>query len=360
MSTVTRYNLRATRACASLLPRTPKMPGAAIDSLIASHGMEMTPLSEEVMTPLSTDVPFSYSDIAKTDPQAFKPHKVRSTPGSRPTSPVMPVLRSPSPVRPGLSENSPEPGLRLDSPVVPDLMGCINASEDALGGAPGTMPSSQNAMTTTAAGVIGIDPDNNNLDDGEWTTMVRKGWKRHTSQERQHEVGTLDAKLRHAVKQAEARLTPDERRQIKKQEITVNRVSICLQSSSKSNTGSQVKKPSNKRRCSRKRQVAVNKISIHLGSSSESEPSSHGEGPSNLERGKGVDPRNWGDLSDTSDINLEEQQTILESCNLARELAQVPDEVETDSQQSDDHENIERTNKKTDHPVGKGKTALAA
>ena len=184
--------------------------GTAIDSPIASHGTEMTPLSEEVMTPLSTDVPFSYSDIAKTNPQAFEPHKVQSMPGSRPTLPVMPAPRSPSPVRPGSSENSPEPSSRLDSPVVPDPMGCINASEDALGGAPGTMPSSQNAMTATAAGVVGVDPVNNNLDDGEWTTVVRKGRKRLTSQERQHEVETLDAELRRAVKQAEARLTPDE------------------------------------------------------------------------------------------------------------------------------------------------------
>ena len=75
------------------------------------------------------------------------------------------------------------------------------------------MPSSLNAMTATAAGVVGVDPDNNNnLDDGEWTTVVRKGRKRLTSQECQHEVETLDTELRRAVKQAEARLTPDERR----------------------------------------------------------------------------------------------------------------------------------------------------
>ena len=124
-------------------------------------------------------------------------------------------------------------------------MGCINASENALGGAPGTMPSSQNAMTATVAGVIGVDPDNNNLDNGEWTTVVRKGRKGFTSQERQREVGTLDAELRRAVKQAEARLTPDERRRIKKREI-VNQVSIRSQSSSESDTDSQAKKPSNK------------------------------------------------------------------------------------------------------------------
>ena len=336
------------------------MLGAAVDSPIASHGTEMTPLSEEVMTPCSTDVPFSYSDVAKTDPQAFEPRKVRSMPGLRPTSPVMPVLRSPSPVRPGSSENSPEPGLRLDLLVVPDPMGCINASEDALGGAPGTMPSSLNAMTATVAGVVGVDPDNNNnLDDGEWTTVVHKGRKRLTSQECQREVETLDAELRRTVKQAEARLTPDERQRIKKREIAVNRVSIRSQSSSESDTGSQAKKPSNKQRRSRKRQVAANKISIRSESPSESEPSSRGEGPSNLERGKGVDPRNWGDLSNASDINLEEQQTILESCNLVKELAKVPDEIETDSQQSDDHGSVEHTDKRPDHRAGKGKSVPA-
>ena len=106
--------------------------------------------------------------------------------------------------------------------------------------------------------------------------------------------------------------------------------------------------------------VAVNRVSIRSESPSESEPSSRGEGPLNLERGKGVDPRNWGDLSDTSDINLEEQQTILESCNLAKELAQVPDEIETNSQQSDDHESVERTNKRPDcHNCDNSQLALS-
>ena len=49
----------------------------------------------------------------------------------------------------------------------------------------------------------------------------------------------------------------------------------------------------------------------------------------------------------------------MESCNLAKELAQVPDEIETDSQQSDDHESVERTNKKPDHRAGKGKSVPA-
>ena len=264
---------------------------------------------------------------------------------------------------PELSKSSSEiPDSRLNSSVVPDATGCVVTSEDALGGAQGTNLHVVAATTADDIGVVGtaLDAANNNLDDGEWTTITRKGRKRFTSQECQCEVGTLDAELQCAVKQAEARLTPDERQRIKKRQIVVNQVSIRLQRSSESDTGSQAKKSSNKRRHSRKRQVAENKISIRSGSSSESEPSSHGEGPSNLERGKGVDPRNWGDLSDMSDMNLEEQETILESCRLAKELVQLPNEDNVDRQQPNDHEGVKLTNKRSERPIGKGKAAPAA
>ena len=348
MSTVTRYNLRATRARASSLPQTPKMPGAAVASPIASHGSEMTPLSEGVMTPHIIDAPSTYSDVNEKDSQVFEPREVRSTPGLRLSSPVLPEL----------SKSSSEiPDSRLNSSVVPETTGCVVALEDALGGAQGTADSLHVIVATAANDV---DDANNDLDGGEWTTVMRKGRKRFTSQEHQREVGTLDAELQRAVKQAKARLTPDERQRIKKRQITVNQVNIRSQSSSESDTDSRKEGSSSKRRRSKKRQVAVNRVSIRLESPSESEPTSRGEGPSNLERGKGVDPRNWGDLSDASDINLEEQQTILESCNLARELAQVPDEVDTDSQQSDNNEGVELTNKRSERPIGKGKAAPAA
>ena len=179
------------------------MPGAAVDSPIASHGSEMTPLSKGVMTPHITDVLCPHSDIAKSNSQVFEPREVRSTPG----------LRSSSPVLPELSKSSSEiPDSRLNSSVVPDATGCVVASEDALGGAQGTNLHVVAATTVDDVGVVGtaLDAANNNLDDGEWTTVTHKGRKRFTSQECQHEVGTLDAELQRAVKQAEARLTPDE------------------------------------------------------------------------------------------------------------------------------------------------------
>ena len=177
------------------------MPGAAVDSPIASHGSEMTPLSEGVMTPHITDVLCPHSDVAKSNSQVFEPREVRSTPG----------LRSSSPVLPELSKSSSEiPDSRLNSSVVPDATDCVVASEDALGGAQGTADNLHVVAATTADDVgTALDAANNNLDDGEWTTVTRKGRKRFTSQERQREVGTLDAELQRAVKQAEARLTPD-------------------------------------------------------------------------------------------------------------------------------------------------------
>ena len=176
------------------------MPGAAVDSPIASHGSEMTPLSEGVMTLRSIDVLCPHSDIAKSNSQVFKPREVRSTPG----------LRSSSPVLPELSKSSSEiPDSRLNSSVVPDATDCVVASEDALGGAQGTVDN-LHVVAATTADDVGIDAAHNNLDDGGWTTVMRKGRKRFTSQERQREVGTLDTELQRAVKQAEARLTPDE------------------------------------------------------------------------------------------------------------------------------------------------------
>ena len=47
-----------------------------------------------------------------------------------------------------------------------------------------------------------------------------------------------------------------------------------------------------------------------------------GEGPSTLEKGKGVDPHNWGALSDVGeDLDLDEQRATLESWNLACDIA---------------------------------------
>ena len=154
------------------------------------------------MTPHSIDVLCPHSDVAKSNSQVFEPCEVQSTPG----------LRSSSPVLPELSKSSLEiPDLRLNLSVVPDATGCVVALEDALGGTQGTDLHVVATTTVDDVGVVGttLDAANNNLDDGEWTTVTCKGQKRFTSQERQREVGTLDAELQRAVKQAEARLTPD-------------------------------------------------------------------------------------------------------------------------------------------------------
>lgn len=95
----------------------------------------------------------------------------------------------------------------------------------------------------------------------------------------------MDIELGHVVQEAEKCLTPDDRNRINKRIVALKRKPACRQSDGMSETASK------------------------------------GKGPSTLEKGKGVDPRNWGALSDAGeDIDLAEQRAALESWNLACDL----------------------------------------
>ena len=85
-----------------------------------------------------------------------------------------------------------------------------------------------------------------------------------------------------------------------------------------------------------------------------SETISKGKGPSALDKGKGVDPRNWGALSEVSeDLDLDGQRAALASWNLVHNLA--CSSAENSQEESDETHLI-----KKDRREPKGKRAHKA
>ena len=124
-------------------------------------------------------------------------------------------------------------------------------------------------------------------DNRGWTTVHRKGRKsRSVLRDETRRTETVDTELSRVVREAEKRLTPNDRRRINNRILALRNKPTCRHSDGTSETVSK------------------------------------GEGPSTLEKGKGVDPRNWGVLSEGSeDLDLDGQRAALESWNLARDMA---------------------------------------
>ena len=127
-----------------------------------------------------------------------------------------------------------------------------------------------------------------NMDDNQgWTTVRRKGWKsKLMSRDNSLHPETLDVELGRVMREAEKHLTPNDR-------IRIN-----------------------------KRITALKNRPAHRYSDETSETTSKGEGPSTLDKGKGIDLRNWGALSEVSeDLDLDRQRAALASWNLVRNMA---------------------------------------
>ena len=132
--------------------------------------------------------------------------------------------------------------------------------------------------------------DRDDVDDNRvWTTVNRKGCKsRSTSCKKRCQPETLDVELGHVVREAEKCLMPDDHNRINKRVVALKRKPACRQSDGTS------------------------------------EMASKGKGPSTLKKGKGIDPRNWGALSDVGeDLDLDEQRAALESWNLACDIVHL-------------------------------------
>ena len=230
-------------------------------------------------------------------------------PGTEPCSPVSPgnELRC-SPVVPNKLETVI--GLKpIDSITHIEIMTAVHTGEESDGtqganDASGPSPSPEEEGRDIMGG------------DKGWTTIHRKGRKsRSVSREKGHRTETLDVELNRVVRAAERRLTPDDRRKINKRILALK-----------------------------------NKL-VHWQSDDTSETASKGEGPSTLEKGKGVDPRNWGTLSDESeDLDLDGQRATLESWNLARDVARLSAE---NSEEEDSDTRMLRKEKRRRR--GKGK-----
>jgi len=127
---------------------------------------------------------------------------------------------------------------------------------------------------------------NNKNDDLGWTTVSHKGQRtRSASREKRRHSKVLDDELNHVVRKAKRGLTPDDR-------VRINKRITALKNRPAGRQGDET-----------------------------SETTSRGEGPSAFDKGKGIDPRNWGALSENgNDLDLDGQRAALESWNLARDI----------------------------------------
>jgi len=127
---------------------------------------------------------------------------------------------------------------------------------------------------------------NNNLG---WTTVSCKGQRtKSASREKQRHSKVLDDELNHVVHEAKRGLTPDDR-------VRINKRITALKDRPAGRQGDET-----------------------------SETTSRGEGPSALDKGKGIDPRNWGALSENGDdLDLDGQRAALESWNLACDIVRL-------------------------------------
>ncbi|KIO07649.1 hypothetical protein M404DRAFT_23515 [Pisolithus tinctorius Marx 270] len=119
---------RATRARASSLPPSPLTAQPGADIVDNSPLPKLTPLGSQYSTPIErpiVDNVQSYSNVVRTgsrDPSPMSKEVIANVPGSRVSLPVDPGLRAISPTYLGLRNTSPTwPGLRATSPMHPEL-----------------------------------------------------------------------------------------------------------------------------------------------------------------------------------------------------------------------------------------------
>jgi len=149
---------------------------------------------------------------------------------------------------------------------------------------------------------------NNKNDDLGWTTVSRKGQRtRSASREKRRHSKVLDDELNRVVCEAKRGLTPDDH-------VRINKRITALKNRPAGRQGDET-----------------------------SETTSRGEGPSALDKGKGIDPRNWGALSENGDdLDLDGQQATLESWNLARDITRSST---TDSEEGSSSPHLPKKNK---------------
>jgi len=277
----TRYNLRKNnRARANSLPTSPKSQENVDSSLSVPPPSAKSTRSAK--SPEDSIAPRRYSDIVRGGmlPPREAPnlrHPSSLNPGSRSTSPVL-TEREPERL-PVVSSNLEKfMGLRaMNSVTQIEVMTAAHTDEGSDG-----MTNGDESDLPPSPGKEGRDE----ADGHGWTTVRRKGRKSRSTSREIGQSETLDLELGRAVREAEKRLTPDDRKKINKRIIALKNKPACRLSDRTSET------------------------------------TSRGEGPSTLDKGKGADPHNWGDLSEVDeDFDLDGQRAALESWKLAREVA---------------------------------------
>ncbi|KIO10434.1 hypothetical protein M404DRAFT_21366 [Pisolithus tinctorius Marx 270] len=293
---------RATRARASSLPPSPLTAQPGADIVDNSPLPKLTPLGSQYSTPIERPVADnvrSYSDVVRTgsrDPSPMSKEVIANVPGSRVSSPVDPGLRAISPTYLGLRNTSPtRPGLRATSPMCPELRPVPSRPPGLRVNSPVNpgdkeIPGAENARTirvwVPTHEVSEIPPihvrcdsifpaSEVDVEQGDWTEVVR----RRSHERRAHSM--LRSDQRDIVRKAERQLTPEERDRIRRRSLSLTRNNLDT-------------------------------------------PTTEGDEPPITEnhKGKGPNPRNWGDL-DLSDgeMDPEAQRAALASWNVVNKLA---------------------------------------
>jgi len=286
-----RYNLRNKgRSRANSLPVSPNPQKDADSPLSVPPPSEESTRSANAQEDQNETALRRYSDVVRGSVlplnEAFPDLRITSSvPGSRSTSPVGPSSKLCSPVFLGHEHES--------SPMMPgDLRVPVGRKQTLIATHLEVM-----AVIHTESGSDGLPSngasestpeDGNNKDDNlGWTTVSRKGQRtRSASREKRRRSKVLDDELNHVVREAKRGLTPNDR-------VRINKRITALKNRPAGRQGDET-----------------------------SETTSRGEGPSALDKGKGIDPRNWGALSENGDdLDLDGQRAALESWNLARDIA---------------------------------------
>jgi len=287
-----RYNLQ-NKGCshANSLPVSPNPQKDADSPLSVPPPSNESTRSANTQEDQNETTPRRYSDVVCGSVlplnKAFPDLRITSSvPGSRSTLPVGPSLKLYLPVLLGHEYES--------SPMMPgDLRVPVGRKQTFIATHLEVM-----AVIHTESGSDGLPSDddtseptpedgNNKNDNLGWTTVSRKGQRtRSASHEKRCHSKVLDDELNHVVHEAKKGLTPDDR-------IRINKRITTLKNRPAGRQGNET-----------------------------SETTSRGEGPSTLDKGKGIDPQNWGALSENGDdLDLDGQRAALESWNLAHDIA---------------------------------------
>ncbi|KAG2140088.1 hypothetical protein DEU56DRAFT_798567 [Suillus clintonianus] len=289
MSQTTQYNLRSrTRARASSLSTPASVKNLKVSEAFGNLVVNLLSSSQTLAEgpgpkaelPDSIESPLTSSgrsfEVEKESPSALRPVRSYSD-----------VVRASSPARD--HQVGQESNISLDAVTGIALDDDVNVLDHK---------TREYTTFETASERSEVTSDNDDGDSRPWTTVDKKGRRKHKPKGKAPErPQDLSSEQRAAVETARKRLTSKERELCARREESLSR-----------------------------REETTTTPGLEI----------RGAGPS---KGKGMDPRNWGALVEEEEINLEEQRAALESYRKAKDIA---NESEENSDQEEQEEPANR------------------